>query len=105
MVKERGVVRAMWSLHRFTADGRLCIHTPITHHEVPAHNVMTQPTFAPLYRRAHSLLTRPLTARLLSVWNCVEDATTSRNCLGLRVPPERDVIDGSVTVETVWRPC
>lgn len=68
---------------RRTAD---CAYTRITHHEVPAHNVMTQPTFAPLYRRAHSLLTRPLTARLLSVRKCVEDATASRNYLGAAGP-------------------
>jgi hypothetical protein len=77
----------------------LCTHTRITLHTMrPALNVTTQPTFAPLYRRSHSLLTRPLTARLLSVPKCVEDATG--NCLGLRVPPERDVIGRSVTVET-----
>ena len=57
---------------------------------------MTQPTFAPLADALTASLHRPLTdpVRLLSILKRVEDATG--NCLGLQVPPGRDVIGGSV---------
>ena len=65
------------------------------HHEVPAHNVMTQPTFAPLADALTAFYTgHSHPTRLLSILKRVEDATGS--CLGQQVPPGRDVIGGSV---------